>query len=231
VALVMVEATAVTRDCRITPGNMGIWGEEHVEPLARIVRFAQSQGAIAGIQLAHAGRKAGCDLPWKGGARLRTSEDGCLPVVASAASPRPWPARQHPARGGRQHGVVPSFGRGRADNADQILSVRAIDPQDGHADRTSKDGNAGPPAAALEALAGFLRGRIAGVRHGGVLTGSVERSPLQDHRNSEPKMCQAECDARGKENPEKPVGHGLPRSEAMIRPSRGAYRRASLPAA
>src|SRR5580693_3295828 len=66
-ALVVVEATAVTRDGRITPGDMGIWTDQHIEPLARIARFVHSQGSIAGIQLAHAGRKASCDVPWKGG--------------------------------------------------------------------------------------------------------------------------------------------------------------------
>ena len=69
VALVFVEATAVTPEGRITPGDMGIWSDEHVEPLARIARFVHRQGAVAGIQLAHAGRKASCDLPWKGGAQ------------------------------------------------------------------------------------------------------------------------------------------------------------------
>src|SRR5262249_41248492 len=87
VALVMVEATAVTRDGRIPPGDMGIWGEQHVEPLARIARFAHSQGAIAGIQLAHAGRKASSDLPWNGGARLRTSEEGGWSVVGPSPIP------------------------------------------------------------------------------------------------------------------------------------------------
>ena len=53
VALVMVEATAVSRDGRISPGDMGIWRDEHIEPLARIARFVHSQGAVAGIQLAH----------------------------------------------------------------------------------------------------------------------------------------------------------------------------------
>src|SRR6188474_1253602 len=57
VALVFVEATAVTRDGRISPGDTGIWSDEHVEPLARIARFVHSQGAVAAIQLAHAGRK------------------------------------------------------------------------------------------------------------------------------------------------------------------------------
>src|SRR5438128_1118323 len=66
VALVMVEATAVTPEGRITPKDMGIGGEQHVEPLARIARFVRCQGAAAGMQLAHAGRKAGCDAPWLG---------------------------------------------------------------------------------------------------------------------------------------------------------------------
>jgi 2,4-dienoyl-CoA reductase-like NADH-dependent reductase (Old Yellow Enzyme family) len=82
VALVIVEATAVTRDGRITPGDMGIWSDAHVEPLARIARFVHGQGAVAGIQLAHAGRKASCDLPWKGGARLKTPAEGGWTVVA-----------------------------------------------------------------------------------------------------------------------------------------------------
>jgi 2,4-dienoyl-CoA reductase-like NADH-dependent reductase (Old Yellow Enzyme family) len=86
VALVMVEATAVTRDGRISPGDMGIWGEQHVEPLARIARFVHSQGAVPGIQLAHAGRKASCEPPWKGGARL-PAEAGGWPVVGPSPVP------------------------------------------------------------------------------------------------------------------------------------------------
>ena len=66
---------------------MGIWDDRHVEPLARIARFVQSQGAVAGIQLAHAGRKASCELPWKGGASLRTPEAGGWPVVGPSPVP------------------------------------------------------------------------------------------------------------------------------------------------
>jgi 2,4-dienoyl-CoA reductase-like NADH-dependent reductase (Old Yellow Enzyme family) len=87
VALVMVEATAVTRDGRISPGDMGIWGDQHIEPLARIARFVHSQGAVAGIQLAHAGRKASCEPPWKGGASLKTPEAGGWPVVGPSPIP------------------------------------------------------------------------------------------------------------------------------------------------
>src|SRR5947208_1204740 len=86
-ALIIVEATAVTRDGRISSGDMGIWGEEHVEPLARIARFVHSQGAVAGIQLAHAGRKASCEPPWKGGASLKTAEAGGWTVVGPSAVP------------------------------------------------------------------------------------------------------------------------------------------------
>jgi 2,4-dienoyl-CoA reductase-like NADH-dependent reductase (Old Yellow Enzyme family) len=85
VGLVVVEATAVTPEGRITPKDMGIWGDQHIEPLARIARFVHSQGAIAGIQLAHAGRKASCDVPWLGGARLKTS--GGWTVVGPSAVP------------------------------------------------------------------------------------------------------------------------------------------------
>jgi 2,4-dienoyl-CoA reductase-like NADH-dependent reductase (Old Yellow Enzyme family) len=85
VGLVFVEATAVTRDGRITNGDLGIWRDEHIEPLARIARFVHSQGAVAGIQLAHAGRKASCDLPWNGGAGLLTAAAGGWPVVGPSA--------------------------------------------------------------------------------------------------------------------------------------------------
>jgi 2,4-dienoyl-CoA reductase-like NADH-dependent reductase (Old Yellow Enzyme family) len=85
--LVMVEATAVTAEGRITPGDLGIWDDRHIEPLARIARFLQRQGAVAGIQLAHAGRKASCDVPWNGGARLKTPEAGGWTVIAPSPIP------------------------------------------------------------------------------------------------------------------------------------------------
>ena len=96
-ALVMVEATAVTPDGRISPGDMGIWGDQHIEPLVRIARFVHSQGAVAGIQLAHAGRKASCESPWKGGASLKTSAVGGWtvlgpsPIPFNDGDPKPMP--------------------------------------------------------------------------------------------------------------------------------------------
>lgn len=72
----MVEATAIVPEGRITPEDSGIWDDKHIAPLKRIVNFIHSQGALAGIQLAHAGRKASTRAPWvqqdiKGHSRLR----------------------------------------------------------------------------------------------------------------------------------------------------------------
>jgi 2,4-dienoyl-CoA reductase-like NADH-dependent reductase (Old Yellow Enzyme family) len=85
--LLFVEATAVTAEGRITPGDMGIWDDRHIEPLARIASFIHRMGGVAGIQLAHAGRKASCLVPWQGGGRLKTPEEGGWEVVAPSAIP------------------------------------------------------------------------------------------------------------------------------------------------
>jgi len=84
VSLVMVEATAVTPDGRISPGDLGIWTDAHAEPLARIARFIRFQGAAAGIRLAHAGRKASHDLPWHGGAALKPGQGGSNVIAPSS---------------------------------------------------------------------------------------------------------------------------------------------------
>ena len=60
----IVEATAVTPEGRITPQDLGLWKDEQIAPLSRINRFLHAQGAYAGIQLAHAGRKASMSQPW-----------------------------------------------------------------------------------------------------------------------------------------------------------------------
>jgi len=84
--LVIVEATAVAPEGRITPGCLGLWGEKHIEPLAHIANFVKQQGAVAGIQIAHAGRKASADLPWNGGAHLADDQGG-WPTIAPSAIP------------------------------------------------------------------------------------------------------------------------------------------------
>jgi len=82
--LIIAEATAVAPEGRITPGDAGIWGDQHVEPLARITRFLKEHGAVAGVQLAHAGRKASAARPWDGGAHLADDRGG-WPTVAPSA--------------------------------------------------------------------------------------------------------------------------------------------------
>lgn len=75
-ALVFTEATAVTPDGRISPQDLGIWKDEHVERLARIVRLIHQQGRAAGMQLAHAGRKASTRRPWEPAGAVPPSEGG-----------------------------------------------------------------------------------------------------------------------------------------------------------
>ena len=82
--LVIVEATAVAPEGRITPGCLGFWSDQHIEPLARIAKFVKANGAVAGIQIAHAGRKASAALPWNGGAHLAESQGGWETIAPSA---------------------------------------------------------------------------------------------------------------------------------------------------
>jgi len=86
--LVFTEASAVTPEGRISPQDLGIWKDEHVEPLARIARFIEAQGATAGMQLAHSGRKASTQQPWKGSRVLAPGEDGGFrPILAPSRIP------------------------------------------------------------------------------------------------------------------------------------------------
>jgi 2,4-dienoyl-CoA reductase-like NADH-dependent reductase (Old Yellow Enzyme family) len=81
--LVMTEAAAVEARGRISPEDLGIWDDAHVEPLARIVHSVHARGAVAGMQIAHAGRKAGTARPWEGGEPLTDEQGGWLPIGAS----------------------------------------------------------------------------------------------------------------------------------------------------
>jgi 2,4-dienoyl-CoA reductase-like NADH-dependent reductase (Old Yellow Enzyme family) len=85
--LVMTEASAVTPDGRISPQDLGIWNDVHIEALARCVRFIQEQDAVAGIQLAHAGRKASTPPPWDDRQVLSEKEGGWRPIWAPSAIP------------------------------------------------------------------------------------------------------------------------------------------------
>jgi 2,4-dienoyl-CoA reductase-like NADH-dependent reductase (Old Yellow Enzyme family) len=86
--LVMMEASAVDARGRISPADMGIWKDDHIEFLSRIARYIHARGAVAGIQLAHAGRKASVRTPWDGGAAIPASEGGW-----QTAAPSPIPFR------------------------------------------------------------------------------------------------------------------------------------------
>ena len=82
--LIFTEATAVTADGRITAQDLGLWNDQQIEPLQRITRFIRAQGAVAGIQLAHAGRKASTWRPWLGKqGSVRVEEGGWVPVGPS----------------------------------------------------------------------------------------------------------------------------------------------------
>ena len=82
--LIIVEATAVSPEGRISPGCLGLWDEKHIAPLARITTFLTEQGAVPGIQIAHAGRKASCSVPWAGDGRLPEDQGG-WPTIAPSA--------------------------------------------------------------------------------------------------------------------------------------------------
>lgn len=82
-ALVITEATAVEPRGRISPHDLGLWSDDHIGGLRRITDFLKDYGAVAGIQLAHAGRKAGTARPWDGGKPLSDADGGWLPIAPS----------------------------------------------------------------------------------------------------------------------------------------------------
>jgi len=82
--LIIVEATGVAPEGRITPYDLGIWNDEHIAPLSKMVEFIHKHGAVAGIQIGHAGRKASHDAPAKGGKQLSAKNGGWVTVAPSA---------------------------------------------------------------------------------------------------------------------------------------------------
>jgi len=94
-ALVCVEATAVSPEGRISPGDSGIWSDPHAEAFKPITAFIKTQDCVPAIQLAHAGRKASTDVPWRGGRYLRKDEGGWQTL---APSPIPFRETDGPPR-------------------------------------------------------------------------------------------------------------------------------------
>src|ERR1039457_3368258 len=87
--LVIMEASAVEARGRISPQDHGIWKDEHIEFLARITAFLRQQGAVAAIQLAHAGRKASTRRPWDGSGAVPQEDGGWQPVAPSPLAFQP----------------------------------------------------------------------------------------------------------------------------------------------
>ena len=85
--LIIAEATAVEARGRISPEDLGIWDDAHVAPLARITAFIAAHGAVPGIQLAHAGRKASTQRPWSGQGAVPPEQGGWADVIAPSALP------------------------------------------------------------------------------------------------------------------------------------------------
>ena len=84
--LIIAEASAITPEGRITPGCAGIWNNQQVEALLPITAFMAKQGAVPGIQIAHAGRKASAAIPWEGGHHLKNDEGG-WDIIGPSAEP------------------------------------------------------------------------------------------------------------------------------------------------
>ncbi|MFD4228713.1 NADH:flavin oxidoreductase/NADH oxidase [Streptomyces sp. NPDC058545] len=107
--LILTEATAVSPEGRISPADLGIWNDTQVAALRRITTFIKGQGSVAGIQLAHAGRKASTAAPWLGGGPVGPDEHGWQPV---APSPLPFDEGHpvpHELTVDEIHGVVDQF--------------------------------------------------------------------------------------------------------------------------
>lgn len=94
-ALVMVEATAVCPEGRITPRDLGIWSDAHAKAFEPITEFIRAQGAVPAIQIAHAGRKASCAEPWNGGKFLPVGSGGWQTVAPSAIPVTPAHGTPH----------------------------------------------------------------------------------------------------------------------------------------
>lgn len=127
--LVFTEATAVTPEGRISPQDLGIWKDAHVEMLSRIVRFIHSQGSVAGMQLAHAGRKASTRRPWEGGGRVSELEGGWRNVLAPSAIPfaddYPQPIEMTPAMIARAVGAFGAAAKRALKAGFRVIEIHA----------------------------------------------------------------------------------------------------------
>jgi 2,4-dienoyl-CoA reductase-like NADH-dependent reductase (Old Yellow Enzyme family) len=115
--LVLTEAAGVLPEGRISPQDLGVWKDEHFEVLGRVARFVRAQGAAAGVQLAHAGRKASTARPWEGGGFVDAAHGGWQPVAPSAIPFKP----SDPAPLALDEAGIARVVRGFADAADRCF--------------------------------------------------------------------------------------------------------------
>jgi 2,4-dienoyl-CoA reductase-like NADH-dependent reductase (Old Yellow Enzyme family) len=126
--LVLMEATAVEARGRISPADTGIWKDEHIDPLSRIARFLRAHGAVAGVQLAHAGRKGSTAPPWQGGGVIALEAGGWQPVAPSAVPFHPGDPAPHELSVAGIGSIVDAFraAAGRAAKAGfQVFEIHA----------------------------------------------------------------------------------------------------------
>ena len=109
--LVMVEASGVSPEGRITAWDSGIWSQQHADAFRPIVAFIESNGAVAGIQLAHAGRKASTDAPWRGGRVFRDGPNSWQTVAPSPIPFRDGEPAPHELTAGEIDKIVGQFVR------------------------------------------------------------------------------------------------------------------------
>ncbi len=119
-ALILTEAAAVTPGGRITPRDLGLWKDDHIPGLKRIVDFIHGQGRRAGVQLAHAGRKASTAPPWQGGKMLTPEEGGWDDVLAPSALPF---AADYPSPKALDQAGIGAIVQAFADAAQRALSA------------------------------------------------------------------------------------------------------------
>lgn len=117
-ALVMTEATAVAPNARISPQDLGIWSDDHIPDLKSITTFVHEQGAVAGIQLAHAGRKASTAAPWEGGKPLSVENGGWQLLAPSALAFSPEHTIPHQMTADDIQNAIDQF---------QVAAKRALD--------------------------------------------------------------------------------------------------------
>ncbi|MDR2875483.1 MAG: NADH:flavin oxidoreductase/NADH oxidase [Methylobacillus sp.] len=117
--LVIVEATAICPEGRISPWDLGIWSQEHIPAFRRITDFMREQGASPGIQIAHAGRKASCAQPWNGGKFIPVGAGGWQTVAPSAVPFSPAHGTPHALTETEIERIVEQF----ADAANRALAA------------------------------------------------------------------------------------------------------------